>query len=205
MTDILSLQSVYIGISVIIALVLHELGHAFVSYKLGDPTPKREGRLTLNPLKHLDPLGTLCLFIGGFGWAKPVCIDYRYYKDKKFGVALVSLAGPLVNFVLVVLGLFLLNFNVLVEFLVIFISINAGLCVFNLIPIPPLDGSKILAGIIPRKYYDKYMMLERYGFYLLLIVIMTGVLNPIIIGMRSILIDLAFTISSILAIPFFGL
>ena len=112
---------VYIGISVLIALVLHELAHGFVSYKLGDPTPKADGRLSLNPLKHLDPVGTICLFFFGFGWAKPVMIDYRYYKNKKLGVALVSLAGPFVNLLLGTLGGFLLsitnNYN-LVMFLV---------------------------------------------------------------------------------------
>ena len=172
--------------SVIIALVLHELAHGFVSYKLGDPTPKAEGRLTLNPLAHLDPIGTLCLLVFGFGWAKPVMIDYRHYKNKKLGTALVSLAGPCMNFLIAfvaVIGLKLcviFNFEVLINFLYILFAINVGLGVFNLIPFPPLDGSKIVAAVLPSNLYDKWMYIERYGMFILLALLYLDILTPVL-------------------------
>lgn len=191
---------VYIGISVLIALVLHELAHGFVSYKLGDPTPKADGRLSLNPLKHLDPVGTICLFFFGFGWAKPVMIDYRYYKNKKLGVALVSLAGPFVNLLLGILGGFLLsiidNYN-LVMFFNTFMTINVGLGLFNLIPIPPLDGSKVLAAILPKDIYDIYMSYESLGMILLLCLMMFGTIGTYLMGAVNIICNLILNMFSI--------
>lgn len=191
---------VYIGISVLIALVLHELAHGFVSYKLGDPTPKADGRLSLNPLKHLDPVGTICLFFFGFGWAKPVMIDYRYYKNKKLGVALVSLAGPFVNLLLGILGGFLLsitdNYN-LVMFFSTFMTINVGLGLFNLIPIPPLDGSKVLAAILPKDTYDIYMSYESLGMILLLCLMMFGTIGTYLTGAVNIICNLILNMFSV--------
>ena len=180
------LSIINLAFSVLIALVLHELAHGFVSYKLGDPTPKAEGRLTLNPLAHIDPIGAICLLIFGFGWAKPVVIDYRYYKNKKLGTTLVSLAGPCANFIIAFLAVvalkFCITFNVLplVNFFSILFSINVGLGTFNLIPLPPLDGSKIVAALLPSHLYDKWMILERYSMFILLLLLAFDVLNPIL-------------------------
>lgn len=172
----------YIIPAALIAVVLHELGHAFVSYKLGDPTPKSEGRLTLNPLKHLDMVGIICLIFFGFGWAKPVSIDSSYYKNKKLGITLVGLAGPLVNFILAILSFTFIGVIYIVEiklgsnvflsilntFFIYLAIINIGLGVFNLIPIPPLDGSKVIGGILPDKAYNEYMRYQAYGMYFMI-------------------------------------
>ena len=180
------LESLNLAVSVVIALVLHELAHGFMSYKLGDPTPKAQGRLTLNPLAHLDPIGTICLFLFHVGWAKPVSINYDYYKNKKLGTALVSLAGPCMNFIVALLSALILKlcfaFNIpqLVGFFSILMSLNIGLGVFNLIPLPPLDGSKVLAVILPSDVYDKYMAIEQYSMFILFALLLTGVLDPIL-------------------------
>lgn len=172
----------YIIPAALIAVVLHELGHAFVSYKLGDPTPKSEGRLTLNPLKHLDIVGIICLIFFGFGWAKPVSIDSSYYKNKKLGITLVGLAGPLVNFMLALLSFIFIGvtyivatklgsnafLSILGTFFMYLAIINIGLGVFNLIPIPPLDGSKVIGGILPDKAYNEYMRYQAYGMYFMI-------------------------------------
>ena len=150
---------IYILPAVAIALSVHEFAHAFVSYKLGDISQKQRGRLTLNPLKHLDPFGTLSLIFFGFGWAKPVQVDPYFYRNKKDGMIWTAMAGPLMNFIvgflMVILYMLFIRFGLLYKneftyylFQVIgtTASINIGLGIFNLIPIPPLDGSKILKG-----------------------------------------------------------
>ncbi len=176
------IRYLYIIPAALIAVVLHELGHAFVSYKLGDPTPKSEGRLTLNPLKHLDMVGIICLIFFGFGWAKPVSIDSSYYKNTKLGITLVGLAGPLVNFILAILSFTFIGVIYIVEiklgsnvflsilntFFIYLAIINIGLGVFNLIPIPPLDGSKVIGGILPDKAYNEYMRYQAYGMYFMI-------------------------------------
>lgn len=180
--------------AVLIAIVLHEWAHGFISYKLGDPSPKVEGRLSLNPLKHLDPVGTLCLLFFRFGWAKPVRVNPNYYKDRKMGMMWTALAGPIMNFiisfltiliVIIILKLFpnfILTdlgyyvYNVLL--VTSFLSISLG--VFNLIPIPPLDGSKILFAILPEDMYFAYMKYERYGMILLVILLYSGVFSMIL-------------------------
>lgn len=180
------LNAINMAVSVLIALVFHELAHGFVSYKLGDPTPKIQGRLTLNPMAHIDPIGALCLFLCGFGWAKPVSINYEYYKHKKFGTALVSLAGPCMNFIIAFIAAVGIKLSVsygvlpLLNFLGVLFSINVGLGVFNLIPFPPLDGSKIVASILPSSMYDTWMYLERYGFLILMVLLMLGIFDPIL-------------------------
>lgn len=184
--DLGFLGTINLAVSVLIALVFHELAHGFVSYKLGDPTPKIQGRLTLNPMAHIDPIGALCLLLCGFGWAKPVSINYEYYKHKKLGTALVSLAGPCMNFIIAFIAAIGIKLSVnygilpLLNFLGILFSINVGLGVFNLIPFPPLDGSKIVASVLPSKMYDTWMYLERYGFLILMVLLMLGIFDPIL-------------------------
>ena len=168
---------------ILLALSLHEYAHAYAAYRLGDNTAKEEGRLTANPLKHLDPLGTLLLFIAGFGWAKPVPVNPWQFDNPKKGMMYVSLAGPGTNLLLAFLGAILFGlFNPsgdIVFMLNYFVYINVLLAVFNMLPIPPLDGSKILAGILPGRQPWLYQ-LERYGTPILFLLIFLGVLSPVL-------------------------
>ena len=173
------LQLLYMLPAVLLGLTFHEWGHAYAAYRLGDPTAKNMGRLSLNPLDHFDPLGVLCMLLLGFGWAKPVPVNYRSFKNFRRDNIIVSLAGVTMNvlIVLVFSGLFVLlarsNYALLYNeaFVNIFfniISMNTCLCVFNLIPIPPLDGSKVLAMFLPNSAYGQLMRYERYGILVLL-------------------------------------
>ena len=179
----------------LLAITGHEFAHGYVSYKLGDPTPKNGGRLTLNPLAHLDPVGTLLMLLTGFGWAKPVMIDPRYYRDYKKGTALVSVAGPLSNLIMAFVGLLLYTiafiihaktgaFSMLTDFLrtfsVMFAQTNLCFMVFNLIPIPPLDGSRILGMFIPDRTYYKLLSFERYSMLIIMALSLTGAFSTII-------------------------
>ncbi|MGE5576599.1 MAG: site-2 protease family protein [Syntrophothermus sp.] len=172
------------------ALSLHEFSHGAVANLFGDPTARYAGRLTLNPLAHLDPLGTLAFIISatqrvGFGWAKPVPVDPRYFKDQRRGMMYVGLAGPLSNLTLAIVltlvlrvfpGFFMGSYwgEIAGEFLALNIWINLTLAVFNLIPLPPLDGSKILAGLLPPRQAYQFLRLEAYGPILLLLFLMSG-------------------------------
>jgi len=164
----------------LLSMMTHELAHAFVAYRLGDPTAKRRGRLSINPLKHLDPLGTAMfvityLFSGFiFGWAKPVPVSPYYFKNRQRGMALVGVAGPITNFILAIVFIVILNAIkpdadgwVFEVFLVAF-QVNVVLGLFNLIPIPPLDGSRVLGAFLPRNAYEKWVMLDQYGMILVL-------------------------------------
>lgn len=157
----------------VISLTVHEFSHAYVAFKMGDPTAERNGRLTLNPLAHLDPLGTLMILIVHFGWAKPVPINPNNFRNYKKGIILTSIAGPLSNFVMAILGAFLYRFvppnNAgLYIFAQTFVIINVFLGLFNLLPFPPLDGSRLITVFIPAKYDHISNFLERYGFYFLI-------------------------------------
>jgi Zn-dependent protease len=175
----------------LISLPIHEFAHGYVSWKFGDPTAKEQGRLTLNPFKHLDPVGFLLLLFVRFGWAKPVPINPMYYKNRRLGMVCVSLAGPLANFlvallVTVIYGL-CAKFMTVTAFadylftaLSYFIQINAALAIFNLIPIPPLDGSKILMCALPHSVAYRYASIERYGFIIILALSFTSILSRVI-------------------------
>lgn len=164
----------------ILSLTFHEFAHAWMAYKLGDCTAKYEGRLSLNPLVHIDPIGFLMVLLVGFGWAKPVPVNPFYFKNPPLNTAMVALAGPLSNIILASLGVFAQNFVNPIG-LDTFVWINIYLAVFNLIPLPPLDGWRILQGIFPNLYqnYD----LESKLSWVLLILIFISIISPIsIIG-----------------------
>ena len=191
------IASILISIVPILAAVtIHELAHGWVAYKMGDPTPKLAGRLTINPIAHLDLVGTIVFIVTrAIGWAKPVPINPYNFKNPRLGITLVSLAGPLSNILLaVVLGVFhsiigkmpaegfLLRLLIPLYFMLkVGIVVNIGLALFNLIPIPPLDGSKILYGILPREIVVRLSAMETYGFIILVILVVTGILDKTLI------------------------
>ena len=174
------------------ALTFHELAHGYVAYRLGDPTARNAGRLTMNPLKHLDPLGVLAFIIMKIGWAKPVPVDPRYFRNPQKDMLLVALAGPAANLILAIasaiLARALVTLNILPMFvlqpvvgmLVASVWINIMLAVFNCLPIPPLDGSKVLMGLLPHEAARSYAKLEPFGFLLLLALFYTGIISKII-------------------------
>jgi Zn-dependent protease len=166
--------------ALLVSMMFHELAHGFVAYRLGDPTAKLHGRLSFNPLKHLDPLGTAMFFItylfSGFmfGWAKPVPVSPYYFKNRQRGMALVGVVGPLTNFVLAIIFIIILNLIappstgwVFRAFWLLF-QVNIVLGLFNLIPIPPLDGSRVIGAFMPRNAYAKWVELDRYGWVILI-------------------------------------
>lgn len=160
--------------ALLICITVHEFAHAYVAVKMGDPTPEEHGRLSLNPLAHLDLIGTLMLIVVHFGWAKPVPINPYNFRNRKQGIILTSIAGPISNFLMAFLGAFLaryvfpLNNTGLTLFLYYFVEYNVILGIFNLLPFPPLDGSRLLTVFIPPKYDYISLFLERYGFFILI-------------------------------------
>ena len=206
---------IYIVVAALFAIILHEIAHGLVSTWLGDPTPKRQGRLSLNPLKHLDPIGTLCLIFFHVGWAKPVVVNPDYYKNKKRGMALVALAGPLMNFLLAIFSIIIMAIFVKVNaysnlliiiynFLLYFSVINLGLGLFNLIPIPPLDGSRILGAFLKDDTYEQYMKYERYGFIIIAILLALSSLRGNGTSFISELVDIIFNFIFRLVLKIFG-
>ena len=176
------------------AITVHEYAHGLIAYKLGDPTAKYAGRLSLNPLSHLDPIGALCMVFFRFGWAKPVPINPMYFKDRKRDSAIVALAGPLSNIILAFLSTIVfavyyvyvyLNFpNFVTQFIyTVFMQlavVNISFAVFNLIPFPPLDGSKILGAFLSYENYGRLLQYERFGFPVLILLSLTGFLGRIL-------------------------
>ncbi len=190
--------TIFFLIVLLFSVIVHELAHGYVAYSLGDPTAKYAGRLTLNPLKHLDPFGSVILpvlfllfsFLPGgqpfiFGWAKPVPINPYNFKDQKWGTLKVSIAGPLSNFaVALIFGLFIRFFSAvggslapLIDLFAVIVFLNILLGLFNLIPIPPLDGSWILFRFLPAGSEKVKMFLQQYGLFILIFLLFSGALN----------------------------
>lgn len=200
-------EFIIVSLMLLLAIAVHEFSHAWVSDHLGDPTARLLGRLTLNPIAHLDPIGTFLLLFAGFGWGKPVPFDPFNLRDPKRDSAIISFAGPLSNLVIAVISsiilLFISNFSLLFlssiisEILNLFIYFNVMLAVFNLIPVHPLDGFKVVAGLLPKKYYYDWMSLEKYGMIFLLLLIfpifggsapISQIISPIIRFIMSLLV-----------------
>ncbi len=173
---------------ILLALSFHEYAHAYIANKFGDDTAKQSGRLTLNPLAHLDPIGTIMIFLVHFGWAKPVPVNLNRLRNPKKDMLWISAAGPFANMILALISGILLRFifaiggapnqhsiiGLLIYALFMSLQINLALAIFNLLPIAPLDGSKILFGLLPVKHGDKIYFLERYGPFILLGLIIFG-------------------------------
>lgn len=181
------LQYLLRAIVVLIAIPFHEAAHALVSHWLGDDTALRAGRLSLNPMRHFDPLGALCMLIGGVGWARPVGINPRNYRNPKVGMAISAAAGPVSNFLLAWLSMILYKVvlysglagrvSPLAMFLCDMVVMNLSLAVFNLIPVPPFDGSRIVLLFLPERLYFKAMRYERYIMLAVLALVFLGALN----------------------------
>lgn len=173
-------------VAVLLCLTVHETCHGLAAYALGDPTARRARRLSLNPLRHIDWFGLLMMFTVGFGWAKPVPVNPNYFKKPKQGMALTALAGPVSNFLLALLillgariwyenAMWFETNQLISDFIMRTVLLSIGLGLFNLVPIPPLDGSKILFAVLPDRTYDQLMRYERYGIIVLWALVFVGV------------------------------
>lgn len=171
----------YVVVALIIAFTVHEFAHAYMAYRFGDPTAKNQGRLTLSPLSHLDPIGTILIFIAGFGWAKPVPVNRFYFKNPRLAGVLVSVAGPLSNLLIAFIGMLLFTLlrdqiiasEILIQFFPILIGLNILLFVFNLLPLPPLDGYRIVEDLVPKHIRAKMTQYEGYGVFIFLFLVIT--------------------------------
>lgn len=178
-------------VPLIYSLILHEISHGWMALAFGDDTARAAGRLSLNPLKHLDPIGTIALLVIGFGWARPVPVNYSKMKHLRAGIISVSFAGCLMNILIATIALFLLQFdqinsnNFLAAVLYVFARVNLLLGALNLIPIPPLDGSRILLGSLPPRGQMVLVRLEPYGMLILFALVFTGLLNPAVAFMEN--------------------
>ncbi len=180
------LEFIIIAIPLLYAVIFHELAHGWVAYRMGDPTGKSLGRLSLNPLRHLDPMGTLMLLFFGFGWAKPVPVNFNQLRNRRLGMVLVSAAGIITNILLAFCALLvyrllsLSSSSISAQLLYYFARINIILAAFNLIPLPPLDGSKMLMGFAPPGVRNFLFSIERYGLIIIIALLYLGVLDPVI-------------------------
>ena len=202
---------------IMVILPFHELAHGFVAYKLGDNTAKNQGRLTFNPLHHINYIGALCLLLVGFGWAEPVPVDPRYFKNPKRDMALVALAGPVANIIAALVGALLSNlfvvcvpvaymsatwFMAVEYFFYAYVSVNISLAVFNLIPLPPLDGSKILGAFLPHEAYVKMLMNERTLSTILILLVATNIVDRVMYYPSMWLENLVYIVASLPFLPF---
>ena len=182
-----------LAIVLLYSVIFHEVAHGWVARLFGDNTAQMHGRLTLNPASHIDPIGTLMLFLVGFGWAKPVPVNYYNLSRSRLGFFCVSLAGCFTNILIATVALFLLHFNFIAShpaysiILPIVVRVNIILGAFNLIPIPPLDGSKILMSFLPYRAQESLSRIEPYGFFILIFLIFTGILSPVIAFMQGLI------------------
>lgn len=189
-----------VGISMIIGLIagitIHEFSHALVAYRLGDPTAKLEGRLTLNPMAHLDPVGTVALLFIGIGWGKPTPFDPFNLKNVKRDSAFISAAGAVSNLALAfaislpyLFAYFFHMLNPTLNLVYLYLSpiifFNVVLAVFNMIPVAPLDGFKVLAGLLPKDWYRDFIQMEKYGIFILLMLLVTGLVSKILFPITS--------------------
>ena len=178
--------------AVLVCIMVHEVSHGLAAYRLGDPTAKAMHRLSFNPLRHIDPFGALMMLLVGFGWAKPVPVDMRYFKHPKSGMAITALAGPVSNFLLAYLaylcantllgaGILMQSWSGLadgaVNFCLLLAALSIGLGLFNLIPVPPLDGSKVLGAFLPDRTYYQILRYERFGMLALMLLLWSGLLD----------------------------
>lgn len=179
-----------LAIPLLYSIIIHELAHGWVAYRLGDPTAKLHGRLTLNPLNHLDPIGTILLFLVGFGWARPVPVNLANIGESRKGFVLVSSAGIIANLLLAFLAILLFQIispapgGTAATLLYYLAQINIMLAAFNLIPIPPLDGSKILMGFVSERLQHALSRLEPYGLFIIVGLLYVGALDPLIAFFR---------------------
>ncbi|MFY9402515.1 MAG: site-2 protease family protein [Candidatus Omnitrophota bacterium] len=175
------------------SVILHEVAHGWVALIFGDRTAQAYGRLTLNPLLHIDPIGILMLFLVGFGWAKPVPVNYYNLRNSRLALFCVSLAGCFANILIAIIAVILSQLSFVnshpasLVILPLIIRVNIILGAFNLIPIPPLDGSKILMSFLPYQAQERMSRLEPYGFFILVILLFTGVLTPVISFMQGLI------------------
>ncbi|ABS24082.1 site-2 protease family protein [Bacillus cytotoxicus] len=209
-----------VAMAIIIALSVHEFAHAYVAYKFGDDTAKRQGRLTLSPMSHLDPIGMIAVLILGFGWARPVPVNPYNFKRPRLAGILVSIAGPISNFLLAAIGLIiwyaLIRIGVLTaipfavadtlgQFFEIFIVLNVVLLVFNLLPIPPLDGYRVMEDLAPANIRAKMTQYEKYGAIALLILVITPLDRYTIQPIFSVVIPQVLRFLENIIAPIFGL
>lgn len=196
----------YSIIPALICIIIHEMSHSFAAYKLGDNTSETQGRLSLNPLRHIDPIGLIMLVVFRFGWAKPVSVNMYNFRNPKRDMALTALAGPLSNMVLAAFCLLLFGLlwrtlylsspgETALNLLHTTAQFSVSLGVFNLIPIPPLDGSKVLFSLLPNSLYSKLMLYERFGMLLLMLIVFTGVLTGPIYSVTSTVFNGLFSIA----------
>ncbi len=184
--------------AVLFCIVFHEVSHGYAAYLMGDTTAKQMHRLSLNPLRHIDPLGALMMVTVGFGWAKPVPIDMRRFRHPKLGMAVTALAGPVSNFVLAYVALLIRAalypfymtsdsalLGYVINFLATVATLSVGLGIFNLIPFPPLDGSKVVGALLPNDLYYSVLRYERYGMFILMALLWMGILDPYLSAARQ--------------------